>query len=201
MIKKMIVSSAAQIVLALLTMDTIHGHTQKVLIEAKAACFISTNHLFKKIYHRPGGIYGLEATFQLCDELYGWTSGSFFTQKGYSINGHNRTRVTFVPIGFGIKYLIACSNMDFYAGAGVLATYLQTKDDSPFVFHRPSKWGVGGIWKAGCNIYLSPCIFLDIFADYSYIKIGFNNTNNGTIQRHKGNLSGASLGAGIGYKF
>jgi hypothetical protein len=110
--------------------------------------------------------------------------------------------VTLVPVAAGLKYLFSNADwLDIYLGAGVLGTYLHTKDHSPFVVKSVHKWGVGGIWKLGGLFYLYKGLFLDIFADYSYIKIHFHHTHGGKLVRHTADVSGVSAGGGIGWKF
>jgi len=173
-----------------------------VLVEGKAGYFYPTSHKFRKIYGNGNGIYGLEVSCQAWKGLYGWASGSYFTDWGRSVGEKNRTRVTLVPLAAGLKYLfLVCSHLDLYVGAGVLGTYLHTKDHSPFVIKSVSKWGVGGIWKAGALVEIYKRLFADVFLDYSYMKISFHNTHHGKLVRHTADVSGVSAGGGIGYRF
>ncbi len=172
----------------------------EVLLEGKAGYFFPQNHKFRKIYGS-GLIYGAELSVQAWKWLYPWASASYFSKTGHSFDVSYSTRVTFVPVGVGLKGIYTTRNVDFYLGAGLLATYLHTHDHSCFVIQRQSKWGVGAIAKAGLLFNLRKHIFLDIFGDYSWTKIHFHNTRNGTVIPQTANLSGFSVGAGLGGRF
>ena len=90
-----------------------------------------------------------------------------------------------------------------YAGLGFQPISLQTNNHSPYVIQMTHEWGFGGIAKFGTYIDLPHNLVLDIFADYSFVKVNKLRTefSVGYIQQTKANLSGFILGAGIGYRF
>jgi len=173
------------------------GH---IYTEAKAAYFHPTDKDFRKVYSG-GGIYGFEVTGQAWRNIYAWGSGDYFHKSGSSIGSGNSSKITFVPLGFGLKYLFPMRFVDIYAGAGMLTTYLHMKDDSPFVIHSVSKWGLGAVVKTGANFIIKKHFFIDLFTSYSFMKIGFHNTHHGKVIRHHADLSGWSIGGGVGYRF
>ena len=75
------------------------------------------------------------------------------------------------------------------------------KNSSPYLIRSQAKWGVGGICTVEAMIHLSESFFIDIFGDYSFVKINFRNTNQGKVVPKAADLSGFSLGGGIGYRF
>lgn len=174
--------------------------SNQFLLEAKAAYFRPTAHLFREIYGE-GGIYGLEFSIQSWKNLYTWTSVSCFAKSGSSIGEHNKTNLIYVPICLGIKYLFPVKNWYFFLGAGAIAGYLHIHDHSPFVIQKVVKWGAGGIVKANALYNVSNHFFLDFFTDYSFLKIDFHKTNHGTVIRHHADLSGWSISAGLGVRF
>lgn len=179
---------------------TINLYATDILVEAKAAYFVPTDQKFRKIYSG-GGIYGGEVTCQTYQNFYGWISADCFSKKGSSIGEHDSTKITIVPLGVGLKYLYPISCADLYLGAGVLGTYVHMKDDSPFVIHNISKWGLGGVAKAGAIFQLRENIFADLFTSYTYTKIDFHYTDHERVNRQNANLGGWAFGIGIGYRF
>ncbi len=175
-------------------------HAVDVLLEAKAAYFRPSDNKFRKIYSSRG-IYGVESSVQAWRELYGWASGSYYSSWGHSIWLKNRTHVCFVPLALGLKYIFNFEKVDVYAGAGAMGTYLHIRDYSHYVTPRSSKWGFGGVAKAGAIVDLPHSFFLDFFSDYSYMKIQFHNTDRHRVQSHPVDLSGWSIGGAIGYRF
>ncbi len=171
------------------------------LLEAKAGYFYPTNPLFKKIYSG-GGIYGLEASFQPWKYLYPWVSGSYFSKSGNSSGGDTHTVITFFPIGYGLKYVVPCQeHIDFYLGVGGLATYLRMQDRSPHVKRTTTNWGFGGIVKTGLLFNMSNSLFVDLYSDYSFIRVDFDSDEEDSVLRQDVSLSGFSFGVGLGYRF
>ena len=167
------------------------------LLEGKISYYYPTDHTTREIMGG-GALYGLEASFQAYRWLYPWISLSIFPKKGHSIDEHNKTDIYFIPVGIGLKAIATWSGTYRpYAGIGILPTYLHTHDHSTVVYSR-HKWGIGGLFKAGCLIELNS-IFLDLFADYTLLSIDFSNTDR-TIGR-KAVLDGFSAGGSIGYRF
>ncbi len=170
------------------------------ILEFKGAYFRPTSHLFKKIY-RGGAIYGPEVTVEICNNWYGFFSADFFNKRGRSIGLHTPTKVNIVDIGIGLKYFVPFCYGDFYVGLGALPTRLHTHDESPYVIQYRTKWACGGIAKVGAYFDLPHCFTLDIFFNYSFVKVGFKNPPNPPTQSHSARLNGWWVGAGLGYRF
>ncbi|MBX7067422.1 MAG: hypothetical protein K1X28_09340 [Parachlamydiales bacterium] len=172
-----------------------------VLIEATGAYFLPTNDIYKKIYSHGSGIYGLEMSVHAWQELYAWTSVSYFSKGGRSIGEGDKTELKLVPIGVGLKYFFPIGCWDIYLSGGILASYLHLHDYSPFVIQSNSKWTVGGTGKIGVLWNLAQYFFIDAFSSYSYMKFDFDSTHGGKIVPHDVNLSGWSFGGAFGFRF
>lgn len=174
------------------------------LLELKAAYFLPTGDRFKNVYGG-SGIYGLEFTFQAKDFLYVWTSADFYLKSGHAYGSActspSSTDIWFLPFAAGIKLFCPINIVDLWLGGGVLGTYVNVKDHNPNVISSISKWGVGGIVKAGAIINCTKYLFVDLFTDYSFMQIPFHDTRKGTVIPHKADLSGWSFGGSIGYRF
>lgn len=173
---------------------------RRLFIEGKGADYISTDHLFRKIYGEHSGIFSAELTGQLYRWLYGWAAIGLLVKDGRSIGEHTLTRLIMIPVSFGLKYLKQLEYGDWYFGMGAVVPHVHIEDKSPYVSDR-SRWGIGGNWKLGMNINISESVFFDIFGEYTYLKMDFDNDCCRRVVSHKANLSGASLGLGIGYRF
>jgi opacity protein-like surface antigen len=178
-----------------------------VIIEFKGAYFLATGHNFKEIY-RDGALYGPELTVQLSDNntcwsnFYGFASIDFLQKKGKSIGLCNPTKVRLIPLGFGLKYFypLCSERVDLYVGLGFQPVHVQTKNDSPYVIENLSKWGFGGIAKAGAYIDLTCNFVLDLFINYSFVKTSKPCTPD-TVVPLAANVSGVIFGGGLGYRF
>ena len=179
--------------------------TRDVILEFKGAYFLPTNDIFKSLFHRGGALYGPELTVQVCPEScwYAFASVDFLKAHGRSIPECDPTTVKLLPLAFGLKYFVPqwFECVDFYAGLGFQAMNVRTKDCINGVQSVFANWGFGGIAKAGSYWYL-PCNFvLDIFIDYSFLKVDRCGNACECFNYPKANVSGAIFGIGLGYKF
>lgn len=175
-----------------------------VFIEFKGACFLPTNSCVRNIYGKAGPLYGPELTFQLCENKnwYGFASLDFLTKNGRSIGLCDRTKMHLMPLGLGLKYFVPFCFGDFYMGLGFQPVLLKTINCSNFVLNKTSNWAFGGVAKMGSCFDLCDNYFLDIFADYSFAKLSCKKRcYNLDVINVKANISGAVIGAGIGYRF
>lgn len=193
MINKLLVCTIS--CLAFLSMNA-----RDILLEIKGAGFFPTSHIYKKIYHS-SGIFGAEATVNMFQNLYAWASIDGLGKKGLSIIGLTPTQVTYIPLCFGLKYIHSFEYAGWYVGLGLLLAHIHTHDYSPFVVPLYSKWGVGGIGKLGCIIDIRPQTFIDLFFNYSFVKAGSHNTDNGMVYPHAAKIRGCMVGVGLGYRF
>jgi hypothetical protein len=172
-----------------------------VLLEFKGAYFLPTDHNFRHIYGG-GALFGPEVTFEFFNQVYGFMSIDFLQKDGFSLGGCFPTQITLVPIGMGFKYFVPFCYGDFYVGIGLQSTVVQITNCSPNVLPEQSQWGFGGIAKIG-TIFDLPCnLFIDIFIDYSFLSVSFNNccqTNPAAAQ--KAHVSGTIFGVSLGYRF
>jgi hypothetical protein len=187
-------------ILALFFISAGNLYSWDILAEGKAGYFYPSDNRFRKIYDG-NGIYGGEISASIYDKLYAWGSADYFTAHGRSIGGHNRTRVTLIPISFGLKYFYPVSCVDLYLGAGFTRTLLETHDQSPFVIKHVRNWDWGGIVKWGGIINLDHGFFVDLFTNYSFQKTDFKRKDGLVIYRHTADISGWTFGAGVGYRF
>lgn len=181
------------------TPSTITCH--HLFVEFKAGYFLPFDHFFRDIYSGGGGIVGGELSYRVYSKFYAWLTGDFFFEEGLSIGDQDDTEIYIVPIGLGLKYFFPYKCLDFYLGGGLLVTYLHMEDHSPFVIPRSSKWGAGGIAKAGLIMKLNQHVFIDLFTSYNYTRIHFHDTDGGRVVRHTADLSGLIFGGGIGFAF
>lgn len=171
-----------------------------VFTEIKGAYFRPSSETFRDIYSTRG-IYGFEVTGRIWHQWYLFGSGDYFHTTGKSLNFHNRSTLTLVPCAVGVKYLFPVRPVDFYLGAGIVGAYVHIDDHSPYVVQSNSKWTVGGIFKGGVVFNMTQHWFLDLFANYMLLNVDFSQHKHHRVYRHQADLSGTSIGLGLGYRF
>lgn len=178
---------------------------QNFLLECKGAYFRPTNERFKNIFGKGAGLFNAELTFDIGENecWYGFASVGYMSKVGRSIGLDTPTKVQIVPLAVGLKCLAPFDYGNWYVGIGFQPTHLHTSNDSPFVANT-SKWGLGGITKLGVFFDMSCNFFIDVFFDYSFVKIGQEKDLQapaGAVVPLKATISGAIFGAGLGYRF
>lgn len=174
-----------------------------ILVEFKPSYFIPQDSTMRDIYSH-GFAYSLEGSVQAKNNIYGWTSVSYFEKSGKSQGGNDSTKVTIVPIALGIKYIYTIpnpGNIHVYLGGGVTASYFHVENDYPSIIEKHSSWGGGLILKSGLLVDLTKFLFFDLFVDYSYAYLTFRQCMTNDIRRHNVNIGGVSLGLGLGLRF
>ena len=167
--------------------------------EAKASYFYPTGGAFREVYSG-GALYGLEFDCQAWKQLYVWADICYFTKTGHTVSDQDYTRLTMVPISSGLKYIYNKHRAQPYVGIGVETTYLQIHTNSQYLIRSNSNWGIGGIFKAGVFIVPYRSIVVDLYVDYSQMKV-YMSSHNKSVVVQSANLSGVSFGGGVGYRF
>jgi hypothetical protein len=167
----------------------------EITLEVKGAWYYPVNNDFRDIFGYGTGMYTLEGNYQLFCNWYAYGSGSFFYSNDRSVVLLNLKRnVWFLPITLGVKYLDHFCFCDYlwawYFGAGGVGTYADLDDQYD---GDANGWGGGANLQLGGMWYANPNFYVDLFAQYT-----FNYIPNKHIIH---NLSGVSIGAGLGWSF
>lgn len=171
---------------------------REILVEGKASYFVSTNHRFRDIYGGTG-LYRIETNIQTWKDLYVWANLGYMYAWGETNQG-SHTHLHLVPVSAGVSFLFKVGCWRPYMGAGPILTYSYIHNGSSGVTRHQNGWGGGVLGKVGTLAYFTERFFIDLFADYSFIRINYHHSDKRVVH-HKGDLSGFSFGAGLGYKF
>lgn len=157
-------------------------------VEIKGSYFSPSNADFKSIYG--GGVmYGAEISVGIAGGLEAWLSGDYFNKTGSLTLTKEKTTLTLIPIGAGLKYSFLTGWLQPYLGVG--GRYYLYKESNPI--GTVNKGGIGFLGKVGADLKFAPNFFLDIFAGYSLCKMKPADFD---IE-----VGGIELGAGLGYAF
>jgi hypothetical protein len=193
------------------------NHRDSFSLEARAAYFYPTDHRFREFFSG-GGIYGLEFNAKVWQRLFVWGEVDYFSKTsrtkidfGPTINApltcflgtykRDRTRVTLVPCSAGLKYYFNKDPVQFYLGAGFLASYLHTDVHSKTLVGGRGKWGFGGAFKSGFLCHIGSSFLLDFFTDYYLVEAHPHRSHHKKVVVHSADISGFSFGGAIGYLF
>ncbi len=167
-------------------MDQVHS-------DAKISAFFPTGHTFRQIYGTCLIDYEFEIGKIFLKNYEIWTNVDWTSATGHTHAFHNRTRFENFNVSLGGKYIVPIhKQVKFYVGLGINGAFVQVHNHSPYVKKDVHKNGVGGVAKLG--FYFEPVdhLFLEIFTDYLYQSIRFEQT----VQ-----IGGFKTGGGIGFCF
>lgn len=162
-------------------------------IEVRFAPFIHSSKLFREIYRNTGIVYEIQASakFLTCFEV--WSNLDWFSRRGRSVGLHEKTQVNISNCSVGVNFIYPYScQFSFYCGAGPSVGTIWVHNKSHYVKERVYKTVVGGIFKVGMYFNLARNLFLDVFVDYLYQPVKFEN---------RVNIGGFKPGVGIGVAF
>jgi len=171
------------------------------LLEGKISYFRPTSSDLKKIFGSAWLNAQIEISQSIWECLNIYASANFLHACGCSIGGENDTKIRIIPMSLGLKYLTSINSCcDLYVAAATRYFFLRIENDYPFVKNTINKHGLGGVVEAGGLFYITPCFFLDVFADYSFKKLQ-HSKGSLEISPHSIEVGGLCIGAGIGYNF
>ncbi len=161
--------------------------------KVRAAAFIHSSKLFRRIYKPVGPCVELEYAHCLSEHTDVWANGDYFYSRGRSIGLKSRTRINIANFSFGIKY---CNQFhechSVYIGVGPSFGKTWLKNDVFCGCSKISKHAIGAVFKAGVNCDFRRRGFVDFFADYLYQPVHFPQ---------KVDIGGLKVGLGLGVRF
>lgn len=170
----------------------------------KFSYFYPSAQKFRDLYSS-GLSYGLKYNSKVRRHFSLWAEVDFFSKKGKTIPSSScgyPTRITLIPLSTGLKFVYQKELFVPYIGAGVEVTWMQVHTRSPFLVHKNSKWGIGGVFKAGVLLIPYSDFVLDFFIDYSLLTIKLAKPNHHPfVQVSKSNLDHFNFGTALGISF
>lgn len=174
-----------------------------ITLAAKFAAWFPLEKRARKIYHDAFPGVEIEAATTWCN-WQPWVNVGYVWSRGRSIGCSEKTRLSLIPLTFGVNYLFPmCNCIDAYVGAGAAYSWLRTRDHSEFVSERVHKEAWGGVAKLGFYYNYSECIFFEGFVNYFYTRFRFRDSDDDVffVERRNVNLSALKVGVGVGFKF
>jgi hypothetical protein len=177
-----------------------------VSIEADASAFFPTNHTVRNVYGNVWQNYGI--TFDHIQPFSGtFQPISFFGQVNYlfshgcSEGGNQPTHIQLVPITFGLKWIQNIhNNVELYMGIAPRYYFMAIDNNSSYVPNHQNNNGCGAYITAGSFFYPIKNCMINLFLDYSYMKFKAPCSTS-YYESFSTNVSGFSLGGGIGWHF
>ncbi|MFZ4773531.1 MAG: hypothetical protein ACOYK9_06030 [Chlamydiia bacterium] len=175
--------------------------SREVFIEAKLGGFIPVNSTFRSGFEG-AGIYGLELDVEAWGPFFGFLGLSYYHDSGQTIsNPSYRTTIDLVQPYIGGK-LIAPKDYFFrpYIGGALQGSCAINKTNAPYLIQNKTTWAPGALAVAGIMVARKEFVF-DLFCNYSWLVMHMGNSSSQKVVTNNQDISGVSIGAGLGYTF
>jgi hypothetical protein len=172
-------------------------------IEGEVSYYYPTESIVRKIYSKSWVDYGVYISQDICLQrcLSLFAGADYLARDGYSLGGHQKTRLQLVPLTFGLKWTQpAISVIDWYIGLAPRIYWAYIRDHNPISNSRIHKTALGIYATTG--IFIKPVrhFFIDLFLNYSYATLGAPHTPY-LVEGHSLQVGGIHAGGGLGYIF
>lgn len=167
-----------------------NGNDKDLRVQTRICNLSPANDLVEDIYGRSQACYALEVSKAFHERYEIWVNLDRLSADGQTSYGQKSTSYSQSNVSTGGKYLFPIhQKAHFYIGLGVNAAFVNIYNDSDYVKRSVRKQGIGGVTKTGFYIESNKDFFIDVFVDYLYQQIKFED---------KKQLGGVKAGIGIG---
>ncbi len=172
-----------------------------VFLEAKAGYFIPTANQFRKAFSG-AGIYELELTVRFPERLCFFVGADYYREKNPTKgNPAYSCSIEMVQLFAGLKYITSTwHSLQAYVGTGIQEAYVKNKNSAPALINEQHHWRPGALLETGI-LYVKTPLVLDVFLNYSWLIVPMNGSATKPVFVRHQNISGLSVGGGIGYNF
>ena len=172
--------------------------------ELRAAAFVPTSNSFRDIYGNVGLSLQVEQAqgFSRVKNLEVWENIEWIFIDGSPGSSCGSSDIDILNVSFGVKGIgkVYHDWIYLYAGIGPDLGIVWVKNkinccddcDSNQTTHD-TNFGVGGVLKTGCQLFVSDLIYFDFFADYLYLPVWFSHTTK--------DLGGLKAGGGLSFRY
>lgn len=126
----------------------------------------------------------------------------FLSAKGYSLGGHNKTRIHVHEYGLGVEWRRTYNDGKWTLGIGIIPLLcdLETLETCPYIPELMPSTRLGLEGCLNCMWCPKGTFVVTSTLGYSYAKFGAPRSTT-TYTGYPANVSGISLGLGIGFRF
>lgn len=171
-------------------------------VEALPGYYYPMKKRIREVYGTGGFNGQLDMGYFLHRNLACFLRGGAYWANGRSTVLKQSTSIVLGNITLGLKFILPFSSyLHVYVGGGGRVFFLRVKNKNDFVQRNISANKLGGAAVTGFWIYPSKCypIFLDVFLDYSFYKFLFKPSI--ASKTNSLDISGPTVGIGLGYQF
>lgn len=178
--------------------------TKRWYFAIKPGYFYFSDNNMRHFFNDGGFILRAQSGCRFWEYLMVWMDGSYFEKTGESIGGGAKLKIKLATLTLGLKGIYYFNEYAaIYGGAGPRIFMMLLNNATPFVRGDDNEVGVGGGFDLGFWLFPIPQwknFFIDVFGDYSWKKLRVDADEISSFD-YDVNVSGISVGAGIGIRF
>jgi hypothetical protein len=171
------------------------------LIEAKAGYFFFESEKMQDVYDQGGFDVQIAGSYPILKWFSVRGSVEYAEKSGHLATGE-KTSIYLVPISLGFQFNIPIIRyFNAYASLGPRYVFVRQHNHSS---HLPSHVAASdlGMYANAGFLGMLPCrLTFDVFAEYSYAKVHFDDSTSINVLNRATQVGGFAFGAGIGYSF
>lgn len=180
--------------------ETPPERVKRAMLEVKAGYFYFTSSILRSIFNHGGAQFELSLSCPLSNHISLYVAGDYFDKGGHSLGLRNPTHLQIVPLNLGLQFFAPIRSwVNFYLIAGAQYSFVKIKNRGVCADSHNKTSHLGGFGELGV-LFSRKHIVFDVFACYSYNKMGFH-TSRSSLETHKVQFGGGYAGAAIGCRF
>jgi hypothetical protein len=169
--------------------------------ELRSAAFLPMGGKFKEVYGTWGPSIQVEQSrsFQGVKYFELWGNAEWIFMDGGPGHSCGTSSIDLLNLSVGVKAIgpLYRKRLFVYAGVGpvlgiVFITNRYHCSDTQEIKASSTNVGGGAILKTGCQIFMTPYVFLDLFTDYTYLPVHVSSFED---------VGGFKFGGGLGGKY
>jgi len=172
-------------------------------IEFKAGYFFFNSSPMKKVYNQGGIDLQLCGVYPLCSNLGLYAAIEYMEKRGHTLGAHEKTSIWEVPLSLGLQPIVGLNEANtfrYYFTIGPKYFFAQVHYHSSGLPRRLSSNHIGGFANTGFMLDVRENLSLDLFGEYSYVKLHFHSHKKAT-KGHTVQAGGLTFGLGLAYLF
>lgn len=171
-------------------------------IETKVGYFFFSSSTMRQVYSDGGVDVQVCAAYPLMRRLRVYGSVEYLKKSGHSLNGGQRTSIWEIPLSLGLQpvFQVHSHPIFYYISFGPRYIFSQVRNDSDYISSKMKTRGWGGFMNTGIQFKLRPHFILDIFGEYSYVRLRYS-TSVEESHGHPVQVGGLTFGGSLGYAF
>ena len=172
-------------------------------IEFKAGYFFFTSSPMRKVFNQGGIDLQLCGVYPLCSNLGLYAAVEYMGKYGHTLGAHEKTSIWEIPLSLGLQPIVGLNDdntIRYYFTIGPKYFFAQVTNHSSGLPHRLSSNNIGGFANTGFMYDFCDYLSLDVFGEYSYVKLRFHSSKKAT-KGHTVQAGGLTFGLGLAYLF